>query len=200
VIVNRERERDDDWRNSQLETIYFHCPIKDYFKKKNIQFIKLSDDGKRVLINGKENIPGMRELIFSDINVREWIQNNNNNSLTLSELENIQRVPDKENQPRLLTVHKPFTTKLYEFYQTPTFWIIAGIIGVIDLIYLYFYFFEREKLKASLKKNTLLKIFTYLLAIASVVILVIPIIFLLAGAGSNKCKRCGKLKETNCHC
>jgi drug/metabolite transporter (DMT)-like permease len=108
----------------------------------------------------------------------------------------------EQNQPQQFIVHKPFIQRIYEFYHTPTFWWIAGIVGIMDLVYLYFYFFEREKLKEKLAKNTPLKIFSYLLAIASVIILIIPVLFLLGflGGGNERvCSRCHR-KSGNCCC
>ncbi|WNE40281.1 MAG: hypothetical protein GBAus27B_000348 [Mycoplasmataceae bacterium] len=167
----------------------------------------------RLLINGQEatNGSGIGDIFANDLDVKKYLKDNNKQIINYSELDNVISSPREENpspqspnspsRNEQLTVQKPFTTKLYEFYQTPTFWTIAIIVGIMDLICLYFYFFEREKLKEKLKQNTLLKIFTYLLALASVIILIIPIFFLLAslGGGQRTCNRCHR-KSGNCCC
>lgn len=152
----------------------------------------------RLLINGEERTPGIGDIFAKDLDVKKYLKDNNKQVLNYSELNNVLSSPS-QNQP--VTVHKPFTTKLYEFYKSPTFLTIAIIVGVMDLIYLYFYFFEREKLKEKLAKSTPLKIFSYLLALVSVIILIIPIFFFLTSLGGNRraCDRCHR-KSGNCCC
>ncbi len=65
------RPQEDDPRNYQLETYSSADSIKDYFQNYNVRFIKLSDDGKRLLINGEERTPGVSNIICQNFNVKE---------------------------------------------------------------------------------------------------------------------------------
>lgn len=183
---NRERERERRKEEffepsspiQDFEQTYFRRTLKEYLEEEaKLKFIDLSKDGQYLLLYyDKDDIQRLKDLICSDINVREYLKNNN--KITLDRSDILSNSPRQDSPTAYdLQTNEPFYNKIIRFYQTPTFWWIAGVIGVIDLIYLYFYFFERKKLRESLKKNTWFKIFSYLLAIASVIILLIPVIF-----------------------
>jgi hypothetical protein len=124
---NRERERreEDLFAGSSsgvgLNTnIRLKETLKDYFRNNGkLMFIDLSKDEKYLLLyfgNDEDDINRLEDLITTDIkSVRQYLKDNNKITLERSEV-----LKDKD-QNQEFTVNKSFTTKLYEFYQTPTF-------------------------------------------------------------------------------
>ncbi|MDR1670353.1 MAG: hypothetical protein LBR43_01320 [Spiroplasmataceae bacterium] len=88
-------------------------------------------------------------------------------------------------------------------YHSPIFWVIAGIVIIIDLVYLYFYFFEKEQWNQNWEEKQWVRVSSWILIVLSSIILIVPLIYLLAlvvnGGRKRICRRCRRLQR-NCRC